>query len=488
VLGPAGDYPLPVPLEPPSLELPMLLDLAGSQPVVGSAGRRRCRVNPQQVCHSFLPHLGTTTAWKGGRRPLDAAGAAGHVWQHLRGLCRAAQGVVLVLPGYLQATQADLLRTLGGKLKVPVLGSVPMPLAVALAGHAQQLWSQTAIVVDVDEHALTVALVLANQEHAHLVETRVFPGLGLRLWHDRLLNALSDLCVWQTRRDPRDAPPAEQGLYEQLDLLIDACTHQQPTQLAVQASQWHHYLLVQPAQTLAFTSPLAAQAAREVEALANLPPGDEAPPAVLLTHAAGRLPGLRGMLTALVQAWAQAADELPARPRPAAEDFGEDLLFDAAAPHAEAAVRVLAPEAPARAAHALAEPLRQAEPCRHLTSVAPLPLAEPVEAGPARLHFQGRDFLLHDATFTLGAQAGCNLLFDARQYPGVADRHCDILFDRRTYLLFNRSRQGTLVNDASVSGSVVLRAGDRIRLGADGPTLRFLGRAPGRVSVYHTTA
>ncbi len=487
VLGPAGDYPLPVPLEPPSAEMPAVLDLSGG-------ARRRCRLSPHTVCANFLPHLGaparSAPTWKLGRRALDATGAAAAVWQHLGGLCRSAQGVVLATPGYLQPAQAELLAGLGNRCKAPVLGSVPVPLAAALAGHTQQLWSRSVVVIDVDDHALTVSLVLAAETHAHLVETRSFAGLGLRAWHDRLINALSDLCVWQTRRDPRDAPAAEQGLYDQLEPLLDACRRQQPAQLAVQTSQWYHHLLVQPGQTLAFCSPLASAAAREVETLANLPPGGAPMPALLLTHQAGRLPGLRSLVTAMAQAWAEDPDGLPVRPRAAAEDFGEDLLFDAAhEPAVAAAVTVLAPEAPARAAHGLAEAVRQAGPGRrHLTSIAPLPLAEPVEAGPARLHFQGRDYLLHGATFTVGTQPGCNLVLDAQEHPRVADRHCDVVFDRRTFLLFNRSRQGTQVNDAAVTGSVVLRAGDRIRLGADGPVLRFLGQAPARAPMYYTTA
>ncbi len=463
VLGSAGDYPLPVPLEPPSIELPMLLDLTGREPLVGGSGRRRCRLSPHQVCQGFLPFVGapakTAPAWQLGRRPLDAAGAAAHVWQRLHGLCRSTKGVVLAVPGYLQPTQADLLRSLGEKHKLALLGSVPGVLAAALAGHTQQFWSRAVIVVDVDDHALSIALVLAAEDCAHLIETRSFPALGLRAWRERLINALADLCVWQTRRDPRKAPPAEQGLFDQLDTLIDACQRRQPIQLALQASQWYHHLLVQPGQTLAFCSPLASQAVREVEAFGSVPPSDEPAPAMLLTHAASQLPGLRGMLTALAQAWAEAAEGLPLRPRAATDDFGEDLLCDTPTERVDsAAVNVLAPEAIARAAHALAEPLRLGERGRgHLSSLAPLPLAEPVEAGPARLHFQGRDYLLQGATFALGSQAGCQLLLDVQQHPGVADRHCDIVFDRRTHLLFNRSRQGTLVNDVPVATSVVLR-------------------------------
>jgi pSer/pThr/pTyr-binding forkhead associated (FHA) protein len=42
-------------------------------------------------------------------------------------------------------------------------------------------------------------------------------------------------------------------------------------------------------------------------------------------------------------------------------------------------------------------------------------------------------------------------------------------------VLYTRSKEGTLVNDSPVTGSVMLRAGDWIRLGARGPVVRFLG-------------
>ncbi len=46
------------------------------------------------------------------------------------------------------------------------------------------------------------------------------------------------------------------------------------------------------------------------------------------------------------------------------------------------------------------------------------------------------------------------------------------------FTLFDRSADGTWVNDSPVAGPVQLRPGDWIRLGPDGPVLRFLGRAP----------
>jgi hypothetical protein len=192
-------------------------------------------------------------------------------------------------------------------------------------------------------------------------------------------------------------------------------------------------------------------------------------------------PALRG----LHERWNGPTETTVDRPRTSVEDFGENLLFESA--EATAGVFVLAPDAPARAVHQLGEAfLRNELPRGHLDTSAPLPLTQSVEVGPARLHFQGHDYLLKDTSFMLGTLSGCNLVVDADLYPQVDERHCEVRFDRRTFLLFDRSQGGTLVNDAPVLGSVVLRAGDWIRLGDGGPMLRFLGRPRLRTSLVTT--
>ena len=103
-----------------------------------------------------------------------------------------------------------------------------------------------------------------------------------------------------------------------------------------------------------------------------------------------------------------------------------------------------------------------------------------LDAGPARLHFYGRNFYLGSGQFLLGSQPGCQLWFDAQKYPEVAGRHCDIALDKRAFVLNNRSQSGTLVNDGVVHHSIALQPGDWIRLGRHGPSVRYLGQTPHR--------
>src|SRR5262249_46266588 len=102
------------------------------------------------------------------------------------------------------------------------------------------------------------------------------------------------------------------------------------------------------------------------------------------------------------------------------------------------------------------------------------------DTGPPRLSFRGRDHLLKGTSFTLGRDPGCDLVFESELYPHVSARHCEIVFDRRSYVLYDRSRHGTLVNDRPVEQRGGRHSGDWIRLGPRGPVLRFLGTTSSR--------
>jgi hypothetical protein len=362
-------------------------------------------------------------------------------------------------------------------VRLPVLGSMPTLLATALAGYAEQFWRYAVLVVDVDDYALTLGWVAETAGNAKLIESRTFPHLGLRFWKDRLLNTLSDLFVWQHRRDPRDVPNAEQCLYDQLETLTDAMVQQRALQLAVQGPNWVKHLLVHPEQTAQFCQPLVKKVVAEADHLFLSAASSEPLRGILLTQAAGRLPGLAAALNALVEPGGME----PRRPLKRVsevheEDFGEDLLSHADEPSA-VGMMTLPADASARTAHALAERFRDGElPLRHLETSAPLLAAPPADHGPPRLHYHGQDYLLRDIRFVVGSTFGCQLWFDKNEHSEVAGKHCEIVYDRRAFTLVTRSRAPTLVNEQRITGSVVLHTGDQIRLGSRGPVIRFLGK------------
>ncbi len=477
VLGPAGDYPPPLPLEPPGHDLPMVFLLERSTPELGRAATNVVREKGHLICRDFLHHVGETgpkaTRWKVGRHRLDADAALALVFQRLQPIGKTAREVVITLPSYIGQPQADVIRKLALKAKFPLGATLSAPLAAAMIAYAEQAWMSSAVVLDVDDHAATLAHVRAIDGTAQVQETRTLPNLGLQIWKDRIVNALADACVWQTRRDPRDTPAAEQRMYDQLDGLFDATLQGLVVQIGVQGSNWYQNLLVGPSQATHFCGNLLAAMSGEIERFLQGFRDETIPPVFVLTHAAGRLPGLVALLRRCQESVAPERAPAPRKPKTTVEDFGEGLIDDSG--QALSGTVILSADALARAAHAFRE-----EWVGHCEDEAPLPLPLPVDAGPARLHFQGQNFNLGSGHFILGSQPGCQLWFDAQQHPDVASRHCEIAFDKRAFVLNNRSREGTLVNDGVVHHSVALQAGDWIRLGGKGPAVRFLGQIPHR--------
>lgn len=470
VHGSLGDFPSTLPLERNAAALPLSLSLEQARLEIGSAAERSRRRMPHVCCHTFLPHLGEARRWKQGKHDLDSTQAVQAVWRRVEESL-GAEPAVVTMPGYLSRWQADQVRFLASRVGVKLLGSIPSPLAAAVAAHAEGHWGESALVVDIDDHALSLAWVQGVGHEARLSEYRAFQHLGGHVWRERLINAVADGCVMQSRRDPRDSADAEQHIYEQVGLLLDAAAKSRVAQLSVQAPTWFQNLLISPEEIGGFCRNLVQQTLREVQRMLS-GPGDHHPRAILLTHDAARLPGLSRAISKQLESIPGAVHSTP-RP-PSDDDFGINLLQDSGEDRCQ--LISLSRDALAQAAFLLVGAFQRGGlGPGHLEAAVSLPLPWPAEAGPPRITCQGETYILDGSTFLVGTQSGCHLHIDADRYPAVAARHCEIYFDHRTYVLFNRNRDGTYINDHVVSGSSVLQPGDCVRLGPGGPAFRFLG-------------
>lgn len=467
VHGPAGHIPSSLLLEGEHADLPLAISLQERQPAVGRAGAGLRRRVPHLACLDFLPHLGTDRTWTAGRHRLDAARALGLVFDRLNRTFGRTEGIAVALPPYLSDAQTSLLHRLAGTARLNLLGSVTAPVAAVLAALDQLPWSGLALILDVDDYALTWSAAEVGSEQAHLLEWQANPVLARGAWMTRLLDGIARHCIRHARRDPRESADAEQSLYDQLTEHLDTQDGAAPVELVLQMAQWYQRLQLPVGDLVTFCAPLVRQVlARMDEFLAHTAAHGHVG-AVLLTADAARLPGL----AVAVEEGLQVPD---VRPLEGGEDFGEDLMHDRVA---AARLHVLEADAVARATHDLARRLHRGDlPRVHLDTV-PLPSAPALDAGPARLHFRGRDHVLSAAPCLLGRDPSCDLVFETALYPTVSGRHCEIILEQRTYTVHDRSRHGTLVNDQYVSGSQPLHPGDWIRLGPEGPVIRFLGQA-----------
>jgi len=313
VRGPTDMPPASCPFGTNGETVVLAISLRGRTPEVGRAGAALIREYPHLVCFDFLAHLGNDRTWSAGRHHLDAAKAVTLVWEHLRPVLATAQAVTLALPAYLTPAQAGQVLQLAHKAKVPIHGSTTDSLASGLAGYQRQRWSGFALLVDVDDHALSWTLLKTAQEQLQVVEYKAEQRLSLLVWKKKLVDAIADLCIQHSRRDPRDSGAAEQLLFDQLDDVFAAVELDRMVEVVIRSTNWCQNLMMQPQQIRQFCGPLVDQARDGIEetlekaAVRNVG-------ALLLTHAAGRLPGLAASLqdvvdekTPLVQLPADAA-------------------------------------------------------------------------------------------------------------------------------------------------------------------------------------
>lgn len=301
------------PLDDPRSDLALGISLEKRLPEVGPAAAAVSRKLPHAVCAGYLPHLGHAQEWKHGRYALTADAALTLALDRLRAATNGHDGIGVTLPTYLSLPQVAKLTTVAERVNLKVRGTAVTPLALAAerATHylhgsheepgdaprpARSFTPTTVLIVDADDHALTASVIRISEEEVRTVGSAAFPRLGLRLWRERLLDALSDRCVRLCRRDPRDSAEAEQMLFDQIEEGIDRARTGQRVALSVRATHWYQDLIVTPADLDAFCGPLSRTAADELRHLVSGLSDVEPPRAAWLTHDAGRLPGLAAAL------------------------------------------------------------------------------------------------------------------------------------------------------------------------------------------------
>lgn len=214
VLGKAGDFALPFPLEKS-----VAGDALGRRTGSLDASRWLQQSSSSQSPRSVLFAEPQPSSRIGGELVVEpqtfpAKDAALAVWTKLAD--PSARGPddldVARLP---RPASTGLLRTLAGQVRVKVAGSLASPLAgeASLSAYADQFWSRSVLVIDIDDFALSLGFLRAVAEQAHAVRTVLHSADGFSSLAETTTRLRGGpLRVWQTRRDPRDNPVTDQSL------------------------------------------------------------------------------------------------------------------------------------------------------------------------------------------------------------------------------------------------------------------------------------
>ncbi|NBO90871.1 MAG: FHA domain-containing protein [Planctomycetia bacterium] len=503
--------PLRLALERDRAELPVAISLAGRTPEVGTAGVKLTRLRPHATCTDFLPHLGSDRTWDHHAIKVNADEALGYVFATVAQTLGRVSGLVLCVPAYLCMAQVLAVRKVAEVASLPLVASLCVPVAALQAMRTidASRSSTSTLVIDADGYALTWSLMHGPRRVPHGVRTS--PTLGRASWLRRLIDGVAHRFIRHCRQDPRDSAHTEQSLYEQLIGWL--ALERMPSQLpwVLQNEGLTQQLLIASEDLIGFAGPCLQQASNELDALLAESP----PPGIvsaILTAEAAALPGLPALVRSRFRtvhtlgpdAMAVAAyeiassvlagqspqghfDSLPPMRMTSTASLPEEGnppsgLLPCFTPLREltADTRQFPEESKSRDAFAERGSSLNAESSLTIPALNPsltIPALNPLPSPLACLHFRGQDHLLSKPSFVLGRDPSCDLVFESQAFPHVSARHCEIVFDHRNYLVYDRSRYGTLLNDQPVDRQATLKDGDWIRLGPKGPLLRFLATA-----------
>ncbi|MBA2227036.1 hypothetical protein [Thermogemmata fonticola] len=312
-----------IPLQPPAEEMPLCVALHQRHLLYGQAAQAVARTMPHAICDNFLPSLGHSQQWRFGRHCLTAESALETILLHLRPVWEAqAAPLAVAVPAYLSAGQVQGLARLFRRMDCTLRAVLLAPLGVA-AAFAPALYSHlpsptqntsktlvqtnqpardlrqapiTVGIVDVDAFALSAAVVGLTPDTARLLAFSAWPRLGLSVWYNRVLDAVADHCIRLCRRDPRDWPEAEQGLFEQLPYALEQCYAGQTIRWLVRTDEWYQELHMVPEELEGYCASLAQTAEQVIRQLTQDATNSGPLRALWMTSRASRLPGLNRQL------------------------------------------------------------------------------------------------------------------------------------------------------------------------------------------------
>jgi len=283
----------PILLDDAGEDLPLFLRLDQRSPVAGSDAVGLIRLMPHSVCSNFLGSLGLPHEWRCGRHVLTPESATRHTFDKLAGpIAGETDSAGLTLPVYLSIAQVRTVLELAQASRLPIRGSAVAPLALGFHRASTLGGTATVLFVDIDEFALSGTVLQVGPADVRILGSAYWPQGSLRNWKNRLLDGMADHCVRTCRRDPRDSAEAEQGMYDQLETLMEQTRTGQRATMEIRGEHWFQDLAHQPEQVEAYCAALVKLAGDGLKQLLISSAIKAPPKAVWLSHAAGRLPGL----------------------------------------------------------------------------------------------------------------------------------------------------------------------------------------------------
>jgi len=419
---------------------------------VGKEAEGKAHLFPRQVLNRFWDQLNT--------EPLEQPGKyapqnhAEIVYSHLALIWQQIQNrgdqVVMAVPGFYDRHQLGLILSITQELSMNVEGFVPLALAASSVACPDKMLLH----LDIHLHRIEV-IHLKQGEYLTIEDSATTTGKGLIHLYREWVDTIAQEFVRSTRFDPFHQAASEQELYDRLPGILSHLQHNSSMIFdMIEAATSYRITLKRDLFTRKAES-IYREVCRLIERIREKQEKGEPAVALQLSHRLSRLPGCREMLSSIegaqiieldrgagasgvLRIWQQLSDQrnpegisfFASRPwQPSHREYDHE-------PSAEKAADML----------------------------------------PTHLLYGSIAYPITEKPLTVGRKndskkTGVQVNGDTTEF---SPRHCTIELRGREVVLDDYSTDGIFVDETRVTGSMVLKLGQIIRLGTNSEQLQLI--------------
>ena len=421
--------------------------------LVGRAAESKARLQPRRFNNFFWDRL-TQEPLKQpspyARNHTEMAFAhLAKIWDQIKG---HGNELVVAVPGYWERDQLGLFLGIAEALSIPLKGIVAQPVAASSAPSHKRLLFH----LDIHLHRVEIAFI-EQGDRLNLKDSVTIEGRGLHELYRTWVETIADEFVHTTRYDPLHEALSEQELYNRLPEVLVVLRHNPFVMFEMTAGHESYRVSLSRDLFSKKSEELFGEIDRQIASIRKRYGRADQPVTLQLTHRIARLPGCRELMDSMT-------DALAIEMEPGSGAIGAlNLRDEISAQKARRGVPFLTSRPWQGTLEAVVIP-------------SPWPPVPDDMEPPTHILYRNKAYPVSDRPLIIGRggfQDGVNMTVVGAP-AGVSRRHCSIQRRGKEVELTDHSTHGTFVDEIRVSGTVVLKLGQIIRVGTPGEKFQLI--------------
>ena len=420
--------------------------------LVGKEAEGKAHLFPRQTLNRFWDQLDTEPLEQPAKyAPQNHAEIVyhhlAHIWQAIQ---KHGHEVVLMVPHFYDQQQLGLILGIAQELSMDVKGFVPTALAASSVGRPGKMLMH----LDLHLHRIEVNYLKQGEEYLTIEDSAMTAGKGQIHLHRDWVETIAQEFVGSTRFDPLHLAASEQELYDRLPDVLSHLQHHSAMVFDMIDAGTAYSITLKPDLFTHKAQAIYEDACRLVEGLRNKH-GKKEPVLVLqLSHRISRLPGFREILSTIEDAQIIELD------RGAAANGVLEIWQQLSDQHNTEGISFFT-----------SRPWQQSRPKYDVE-----PSAETADMLPTHLLHRSVAYPITEKPLSIGREGNSKTtcVQTHAQASRISSCYCTIRRRDREIVLAEHSSHGIFADGIRVSGSMVLRLGQIIRLGTNGEQLQLI--------------